>query len=84
MYEIAQKFSSVFHIISIVYLAFVLPTLVVMKRMAPVMVVIVAMQMCYVTVMGVGDLQPVAYALVNNFYYLYGLNNLIVLNQYCE
>lgn len=69
---------------SIIYLAVMLPTLFIMKRIVPVLVVIVMMQLCYVAVMAVGNMQPVMFALVNNFYYVFGVNDLMIMDEYCS
>ncbi len=60
----------------VIYVGLVLAAVFFFKRIVPVMVVFVSIQLCFVSLTSIQNFQPQTFSIINNFDEVFGLNNL--------
>ncbi len=60
----------------VIYVGLVLAAVFFFKRVVPVMVIFVTIQLCFVSLTSIQNFQPQTFSIINNFDEVFGLNNL--------
>lgn len=55
-----------------------------MKRASIVMIVLLAIQLCYSSLTTISNTPPLTYSLMDNMHFVYGLNSIKVFDSYCN